>query len=171
MNKNIKEKWKKDLARYPKKPWLKEPSIWVVYWHRHGQSVDLMKQGIFKLIQTKLYWFIYHILTLITGISLSKSIKSEGGIRIFHFGNIFLHQNVVLGKNCTLRQGVTIGNRHNDESAPIIGDDVEFGAYAQILGKVTIGKNSKIGAMSVVLNDIPENSTACGIPAKILKKA
>nr|WP_255526819.1 hypothetical protein [Methylophilus sp. 14] len=52
---------------------------------------------------------------------------------------------------------------------PVIGDNVDIGAYAQILGGVRIGNNVKIGAMSVVLEDIPANSTAVGIPAKVIK--
>lgn len=167
MNKNVKKKWKEDLARYPRNPWLKEPSIWAIYWYRHGQSVDLMEDGILKSIRTKIYWLFFHIITLITGISLAKSIQSGGGLRIFHFGNVFLHQNVTFGKNCTLRHGVTIGNRYNNDDAPQIGNNVEFGAYAQVLGKVSIGDNAKIGALSVVLKDVPENTTAYGNPAQL----
>ena len=165
----IKTKWSSDLARYPSKPWLKEPSILAVYWYRHGQSVDLMNPGVIKTIRVKFYWFIFHILEVLLGISIAKTVKSGGGLRIHHFGNIFIHKNVILGKNCTLRQGVTIGNRYNDDAVPILDDNIEIGAYAQILGAIKVGDNAKIGAMSLVLNDVPKNSTACGIPAKVVK--
>jgi len=89
--------------------------------------------------------------------------------RIWHFGNIFIHPNVVIGANCTLRQGVTIGNRHPDAPVPRIGDNVDFGAYAQILGGVKIGNNCKIGALSVVLSDVPDGATAVGIPARVVE--
>ncbi|TQV74609.1 serine acetyltransferase [Aliikangiella marina] len=167
MHKDIKIKWKDDLSRYPKKPWLREPSIWAVYWHRKGESIDLMKDGFFKKIAMSFYWIIFHFVTLATGISIAKSIKIGGGLRIYHFGNVFIHQNTVIGANCTLRQGVTLGNRYNDEFAPTLGDNVELGAYAQVLGDVTVGNNAKIGALSVVLENVPENHTAVGIPAKV----
>ena len=75
-----------------------------------------------------------------------------------------------IGRNCTLRQGVTIGNRHDDGGVPVVEDDVDFGAYAQVLGPVRIGRGAKIGAMSVVLSDVPAGATAVGIPAKIVSK-
>lgn len=168
MKAEIKQKWLQDRQRYPKKPWLKEPSIIAIRWYRHGQSVDLMKDGLFKTIQLKIYWLIFHILEVVLGISIPKSVKSGGGLRIYHFGNIFIHRNAVFGENCTLRQGVTIGNRYNDDLAPQLNNNIELGAYAQVLGGITIGDNAKVGAMSVVLKDIAANMTACGVPAKII---
>jgi len=67
-----------------------------------------------------------------------------------------------------LRQGVTIGNRHPDGPVPVIGDNVELGAYAQVLGGVRIGDNARIGAMSVVLCDVPDGATAVGAPARVI---
>ena len=90
------------------------------------------------------------------------------GLRIWHFGNIFIHEQVRLGANCTLRQGVTIGNRHDGGPVPVVEDDVDFGAYAQVLGEVHIGRGAKIGAMSVVLDDVPAGATAVGNPARII---
>jgi serine O-acetyltransferase len=90
------------------------------------------------------------------------------GLRIYHFGNIFIHSATIIGRNCTLRQGVTIGNRLPDGPAPVLGDDVELGAYAQVLGDVRIGNGAKIGAMTVVLCDVPAGATAIGIPARIV---
>lgn len=170
MKKEIAQKWEQDRERYPKKPWLKEPSIIAVRWYRHGQSVDLMNDGLFKKIHLKVYWLIFHILEVILGISIPKSVQAGGGLRIYHFGNIFIHRNAVFGENCTLRQGVTIGNRHNDGVAPRLCNNVELGAYAQVLGNVKLSDNVKVGAMSVVLKDIAANKTACGVPAKIIEQ-
>jgi serine O-acetyltransferase len=83
---------------------------------------------------------------------------------------VFIHAKAVLGSNCTLRQGVTIGNREEDGGAPVIGDNVEFGAYAQVLGNVSIGNSCKIGAMAVVLDDVPAGATAVGQPARIVTR-
>ena len=90
------------------------------------------------------------------------------GFRIHHFGNIFINPSVRIGANCTLRQGVTIGNRIEDGPVPTIGDNVDFGAYAQALGGVHIGNNCRIGAMSVVLCDVPDGCTAVGNPVRII---
>ena len=100
-------------------------------------------------------------------ISLPESATIGKGLRIWHFGGIFINGSAVIGNNCTLRQGVTIGNRHKGGPSPVLGDNVELGAYAQILGDVRIGNNCRIGAMSVVLTDVPDGA-AVGQPARII---
>lgn len=159
-----------DLKRYPPRPYLKEQSIWAIYIYRWGRRIDSHQDSILNKLQTKLYWLAFRLVETFTGISLPIGAKIGPGLRIWHFGNIFINSGVIIGKNCTLRQGVTIGNRHENGSLPVIGDNVEFGAYAQVLGGVHIGNNSKIGAMSVVLVDVPENATVAGVPAKIVRQ-
>jgi len=161
--------FKEDLNRYPPRPFLKEQSIWAIKLYRWGRQIDSQENGVIKRLQLSLYWFFFRAIETLTGISLPKGANIGPGLRIWHFGNIFINSGAIIGKNCTLRQGVTIGNRHEDGALPIIGDNVDIGAYAQILGGIRIGNNVKIGAMSVVLEDIPANSTAVGIPAKIIK--
>jgi serine O-acetyltransferase len=117
---------------------------------------------------TKVYWVLFRLVETLTGITLPKSAAIGPGLRIWHFGNIFIHPDASIGSNCTLRQGTTIGNRHEGGPVPVIGNDVEFGAYAQVLGKVVVGDHCKIGAMSVVLHDVPSGATAVGIPARIV---
>jgi len=160
--------WQADLARYPHRPFLKEQSIWAIWVYRFGRRVDKREKGIIKSIQRKWYWLLFRFAETITGISLPKETEIGGGLKIWHFGNIFIHPDVKIGSNCTLRQGVTIGNRHEDGPVPVIGDDVEFGAYAQVFGGVCIGNKCKIGAMSVVLSDVPEGMTAVGVPSKLV---
>lgn len=160
--------WLKDLERYPVRPWLKEQSIWAIAVHRFGRRIDQLPPGLKKQVATLFYWRIFRLAETVTGISLPKEANIGPGLRIHHFGNIFIHPDVQLGANCTLRQGVTIGNRIPDGPVPIVGDNVEFGAYAQVFGGVVIGEGAKIGAMSVVLNDVPPNATAVGIPARIV---
>ncbi|MEY8211973.1 MAG: DapH/DapD/GlmU-related protein [Colwellia sp.] len=168
IKRKIKGDWEKDRARYSARPWLKEVSIIAIAWYRHGLHVDNMHEGIRKSISLKIYWFIFHLIEVVIGISLPKTVVVGGGVKIHHFGNIFIHKNVRIGENCTLRQGVTLGNRYNDDKAPIICDGVELGAYAQVLGGITLGENCKVGAMSVVLKDVPAGKTVCGNPAKIV---
>ena len=75
-----------------------------------------------------------------------------------------------IGKNVSVFQGVTIGLKKNLNEYPTIGDDVQIGAGAKILGNIKIGDNSRIGANAVVLKDIPNDSIAAGIPAKVIGK-
>jgi len=121
-----------------------------------------------KRVCTILYWLAFRLTETVTGISLPKAATIGPGLRIWHFGNIFVHPDAVVGANCTLRQGVTIGNRQSGGPVPVLGDNVEVGAYAQILGGVKIGNNCRIGAMSVVLHDMPDGSTAVGAPARLV---
>jgi len=71
-----------------------------------------------------------------------------------------------------IRQGVTLGNRHMDRplEAPVLGDRVNVGAGAKILGGVLIGSDVSIGANAVVLDNVPSNCVAVGIPAKVLER-
>lgn len=162
--------WNADIARYPKRPFLKEQSIWAIWVYRYGRRIDKKPDGPLKRVQTSVYWLLFRLAETITGVSISKAVTIGPGLRIWHFGNIFIHPASVIGSGCTLRQGVTIGNRHDGGDAPVIGNNVEFGAYAQILGSVRIGNNCKIGAMSLVLCDVPDNATAVGVPARIISK-
>lgn len=110
---------------------------------------------------------IQRITEISTGISMSPSAEIAEGLLIYHFGGIVIHRKAKIGKNCTIHQEVTIGNRLRNGGAPTIGDNVYIGSGAKILGEITIGNNCKIGANAVVLESIPDNSTAVGIPAKI----
>ena len=161
--------WQADLARYPKRPWLKEQSLWAIAVYRFGRRNDRREPGALKWVLDRFYWLAYRVTETLTGISIPKSVQVGPGLRIFHFGNIFVHVDSVIGANCTLRQGVTIGNRHEDGPVPVIEDDVDFGAYSQVLGGIRIGRGAKLGALSVVLIDVPQGATAVGIPARIVE--
>ncbi|AKU10728.1 serine O-acetyltransferase [Azoarcus sp. CIB] len=161
--------WAADLRRCGlRRPFLKEQSIWAVAVYRFGRRVDARPDGVAKRLLTAGYWLAFRVVETVVGISLPKAARIGGGLRIWHFGGVFVHPGAVIGRNCTLRQGVTIGNRHEGGPAPVIGDDVEFGAYAQVLGGVRIGRGCRIGALSVVLCDVPDGATAVGAPARIV---
>ena len=160
--------WQADLKRYPPRPWLKEQSIYAIAVYRFGQNLDRRPPGWARRSLLPLYWLMFRVVETVTGISLPKSAQIGPGLRIWHFGNIFVHPDAVLGARCTLRQGVTIGNRHADGRVPRLGDDVELGSYAQVLGPVQIGHGAKIGAMAVVLRDVPAGGVAVGNPARLL---
>ena len=156
-----------DLARYGKRPWLREQSVYALAVHRFGRWAD-HQGGARGAVARKGYWLAYRIVETLTGISLPKAVALGPGCRIHHFGGIVIHDDARIGANCTLRHGVTIGDRRPGGPAPVIEDDVEIGAYAQILGDVRVGRGAKIGAMAVVLEDVPPGASAVGNPARIV---
>lgn len=89
----------------------------------------------------------------------------------FGYGGIavVLHARTVIGKNCTIGTGVTIGGKSGWYEVPVIGDNVQICTGAKILGPVSIGSNVVIGANAVVTKDVPSNCVVAGIPAKIIR--
>lgn len=161
--------WHADAQRYGlARPLLKEQSAWAVWTYRFGRRVDRRPPGLARRLLTRCYWLLFRVVETAVGVSLPKAAQIGPGLRIWHFGGIFLHPDTVIGSNCTLRQGVTIGNREEGGAVPLLGDDVEVGAYAQLLGGIRIGHGCKIGALAVVLCDVPDGATAVGAPARII---
>jgi serine O-acetyltransferase len=158
-----------DLARYGRRPWLREQSVWAVAVHRFGVWADA-QTGPRGWLAGRLYWLGYRVVETLTGISLPKAVPVGPGLRIHHFGGIVIHEGARIGANCTLRHGVTIGDREPDGPVPVLEDDVEVGAYAQILGGIRIGRGARIGALSVVLADVPAGATAVGNPARVIER-
>jgi serine O-acetyltransferase len=158
---------RRDLERYGARPWLREQSVWALAVHRFGRWGD-ERPGLAGRLARRTYWPLYRVVETLTGISLPKHVPVGPGMRIHHFGGIVVHDEAVIGANCTMRHGVTIGDRRPGGPAPVIGDDVEIGAYAQILGGVNVGHGARIGAMSVVLDDVPAGASAVGNPARIV---
>jgi serine O-acetyltransferase len=163
--------WQADLARYPRRPWLKEQSIWALAVYRFGRRNDRRRPGPVRWLGDRFYWLAFRVAETLTGISIPKSARVGPGLRIYHFGLIIVHADAEIGANCTLRHGVTIGNRVEDGPVPVIEDHVELGAYAQVLGGVRVGRGAKVGAMSVVLSDVPPGAIAVGIPARIIDRS
>lgn len=106
-------------------------------------------------------------------IEISCQAKIGHGLLIPHAQNIVIGKGVILGSDVTVQQGVTIGANMNKErdgvKYPTVGNNVLIGAGAKVLGPVIVGSNSIIGANAVVVESIPDNSTAVGVPAKVVK--
>ena len=104
------------------------------------------------------------------GIELPHTVVVGRRVVIEHQHGIVVHGSVRIGDDCILRQGVTLGNKTMDRphDAPRLGDRVNVGAGAKILGAVTIGDDAQIGANAVVVKDVPAGSTAVGIPARVI---
>ncbi|WP_324288734.1 serine acetyltransferase [Roseateles sp. SL47] len=161
--------WLADLARCgDTRAWRREQSLWALWVYRFGRRVDAMPEGLGRRWRTKAYWLMFRVVETVTGISLPKECRIGPGLRIWHFGGIFINPATVIGAHCTLRQGVTLGNREPDGPCPVLEDGVELGAYAQVLGGVRLGAGCRIGAMAVVLQNVPAGATAVGNPARIL---
>lgn len=156
-----------DLERYPARPFLKEQSIWAIWVYRFGRRILKREVGIYRIALTYLYWLLFRLVETATGISIPLSVQIGPGLRIYHFGNIFINSDVVIGRNCTLRQGVTIGNRRTEGGVPTIGDNVEFGVGAVVIGPIHIASGAKIGPLTLVTFDVPENATVLGNPGKV----
>lgn len=96
--------------------------------------------------------------------SIGKNTKfAYGGI------GIVIHGRSVIGKDCLIGQGITIGGKSKSKDVPRIGNNVYLSAGCRILGDIQIGDNSIVGANAVVVKDVPPNSIVAGIPAKIIK--
>ncbi|MGY1719452.1 serine O-acetyltransferase [Blastococcus sp. SYSU DS0552] len=111
------------------------------------------------------------ITEVIYGIELRPETSIGGGLRLFHGYATVVHTGAVLGSGVSIHQSVTIGLRHAGGQAPVLGDNVNVGASALILGGVHIGDGATIGAGAVVLNDVPAGRVAVGNPARILPSA
>lgn len=111
---------------------------------------------------------IYHIMQILLGCTIPYSSVLEKGVNIAHFHGIVIHQKSTIGQGTVIYQNVCIGGR-NGQGGAIIGEKCVLGAGCCILGEIKIGNNVKIGANAVVLEDVPDNCTVVGIPAKIVR--
>lgn len=107
-----------------------------------------------------------------TGIEIHPGAQIGSGFFIDHGHGVIIGETTIIGDNVTLYQGVTLGGtgKETGKRHPTIEDNVMISAGAKILGSFTIGENSKIGAGSVVLNEVPPNSTVVGVPGRVVKQ-
>ena len=129
-----------------------------------------------KLYRSKYYFparCVSQLAKMFTGIEIHPGATIGHGFFIDHGTGVVIGETTEIGNNCTIYQGVTLGGTGKDlgKRHPTLGDNVLVGAGAKVLGPVNIGSNSKIAAGAVVLRDIPDDSTAVGIPAKVVRKA
>lgn len=106
-----------------------------------------------------------------TGIEIHPGAQIGKGLFIDHGMGVVIGETTVIGDNCLLYQGVTLGGTGKDKGKrhPTLGDNVMVGAGAKVLGPIHIGNNVKVAANAVVLKDIPDNCTAVGVPARIAR--
>ncbi len=107
-----------------------------------------------------------------TGIEIHPAAKIGAGFFVDHGAGVVIGETAEIGENVTLFHGVTLGATGNEKSHkrhPTLGDNIFVGSGAKILGPITVGSNSKIGANSVVLRDVPEGATVTGVRARVVK--
>ncbi|HEX4131712.1 MAG TPA: serine O-acetyltransferase [Pirellulales bacterium] len=164
------------LARQIHEDWIAHGRDWT----RPGfRAVAVYRFGVWRMrLRPKwlrapfsmLYRFLYRRVRNLYGIELPYSAKLGRRVIIEHQSCIVIHGDCMIGDDCIIRQGCTLGNRTLDApfDAPMLGRRVNVGAGAKILGAVTIGDDVNIGANAVVLSDIPSGATAVGIPARLV---
>ena len=105
-----------------------------------------------------------------TGVEIHPGATIGRGLLIDHGSGVVIGETAVVGDNCTIYQGVTLGGTGKDigKRHPTVGNNVMIGSGAKVLGPFTVGDNAKIAAGAVVLNAVPEGATAVGVPAKII---
>jgi len=157
---------KEDFKTY-KGDWSRQ-GFWVMVIYRFGCWRYTIKSGLFRKPFSLLYKILYKFIQVITGIELPCEVTVGKNFRVDHFGGIIISGFASFGDNCVIRDGVTVGLRRVDDPvAPQIGNSVDIGTGAKVLGGITIGDNVVIGANAVVLEDVPSNSIAVGVPARI----
>jgi serine O-acetyltransferase len=163
--KNIRE----DLKSY-KNDWTSQ-GFWVMIVYRFGRWRYSIENPLIRKPFSLIYKILFKFIQIITGIELPCEVEIGKNFRIDHFGDIIISGYAKFGDDCVIRNGVTVGLRRVDEPvAPIIGNNVDIGAGAKILGDISIGNNVNIGANAVVLENVPANSIAIGVPSRIIKK-
>ncbi len=115
--------------------------------------------------------FLSHIVRLLTGIEIHPGARIGKGFFIDHGMGVVIGETAIIGDNVSLYQGVTLGGTGKEKGKrhPTLEDGVVVGAGAKILGNIVVGRNSKIGAGSVVVKDVPPESTVVGVPGVVVK--
>lgn len=142
--------------------------FWVMVVYRYGRWRYTVRPAWLRKPFSLLYHLLYKLVQILTGIELPCEVELGEGFCIDHFGGIVISGYARFGKHCRIRNGVVVGlSRVEHPVAPVIGDHVDIGAGAKLLGAIRIGNNVRIGANAVVICDVPDDHIAVGVPAVI----
>jgi len=147
-------------------------------------EVLLLYQGLHVVINYRIahffykikFYFLARLLSEIgrhfTGIEIHPGAQIGKGLFIDHGMGVVIGETAIIGDNVTLYQGVTLGGTGKEKGKrhPTIGNNVVIGTGAKVLGNITVGDNSYVGANAVVIKDVPPNSTVVGVPGRITKQ-
>lgn len=165
MFENIREDWRTHNSQWSRH------GFWVLLVYRFGR----WRYGIQSRPLRLPFSLLYKILKFFSEMLLGAELPCEAVIGrrfvIEHIGGIVVSGDAVFGDDCVMRNGVTVGLRNRGvRGSPHIGNRVDIGAGAKLLGPIIIGDDVAIGANAVVISDVPSNSIAVGIPARIIPR-
>lgn len=163
-----------ELIREDWETYQKDPTrqgLWVMLVYRFGRWRYQISPRWLRMPFSFLYRVLKLLSQILTGIDLPCEVTVGRRLLIEHFGGIVISGDTVLGDDVVIRNGVTIGlKRTGERGAPVIGNRVDIGTGAKVLGAIQIGDDVIIGANAVVLNDVPSHSLAVGVPARIISR-
>lgn len=146
--------------------------FWVMLVYRFGRWRYGVRPALLRKLFSLIYKVLFKFVQITTGIELPCEVVVGRNFVIDHFGGIVISGYARFGDDCRIRNGVVVGLKNVSEPiAPIIGNNVDIGAGAKVLGNIRIGNNVVIGCNAVVLIDVPDDALAVGVPATVkLKK-
>lgn len=147
--------------------------FWALLVYRFGHARFVIRNKLLRAPWTFIYIILSKLVEILCGITIGSTAKIGRRLSIEHHGCIVIHGDAVIGDDCLIRHGVTLGNTGYDDpyGAPRIGDRVQIGAGAKILGRVVIGSDVIIGANAVVVHDVPDRAAVGGVPARPLGRS
>jgi serine O-acetyltransferase len=142
--------------------------FWALVVYRFGRWRYGVRPPLLRKFLSLIYKILHKFVQIIAGIELPCEVQIGRNFVIDHFGGIVISGYAKFGNNCRIRNGVVVGlQRVGEPCAPQIGDNVDIGAGAKVLGNITVGNNVVIGANAVVVRDLPDDSIAVGNPAVV----
>ena len=142
--------------------------FWVMVVYRFGRWRYGLRPGLLRKFCSMVYLVLFKFVQILTGIELPCEVEVGRNFVIDHFGGIVISGFARFGDDCRIRNGVVVGlARTDDPCAPVIGNNVDIGAGAKVLGRIRVGNNVLIGANAVVTRDVPDDSIAVGVPATV----
>lgn len=161
----IKEDWEVHL-----RDWTR-PGFRALVVYRFGVWRYGIRHRLLRIPFSRVYWVLHRWIRNHYGIEIHATSTIGRRLLLAHQHGIVFHEYVTIGDDCIIRHGVTMGAAaaYSPDEAPVLGDRVNVGAGAAILGKVTIGDGARIAPNAVVTIDVPPGTTAIGAPARIVR--
>ena len=145
---------------------------YIILFFRFSSFFEISDNKFIQILKYPIKFFYKFLVEWMLSVELPPKTRIGKGLKIFHGQALVVNDKTVIGENVILRNGVVIGNiilkDGSDSKSPIIGNNVEIGSNACIIGDIKIGNNTKIGAGAIVIKDVPDNCIVVGNPARII---